>query len=454
MEDLKEKLEECYRMCDTIERAGVIKQPMQTSLKDNLKFEFLKFIVYLSCLDGTLLASERQFMKRALGYEMNEEKVNRMKYQHALYQGKYDTQIPLAFKYFVLADAGKKVEKDPFENKKARTLSEAYRLLGQSYIACNDVSSNREVENLTRYCTMLDRYLKEFGLLRPDKKTKIQVQQEPVQEDLDSLMAELNGLTGLSAVKQDLNEMINLLKVQKMREERGMKQTSLNKHLVFMGNPGTGKTTVARMLANIYAALGVVSKGQLVEVDRAGLVSGYIGQTAMKVQDVVEEALGGILFIDEAYTLTSGKGEGDFGQEAVDALLKAMEDHREDLVVIVAGYTDLMEEFLDSNPGLRSRFNKFIFFEDYAADELMEILVSMCKNQEYMLSRDAYDYAKEYFGRRCEEKPEGFANARDVRNYLEKAMAKQATRIVGLQEVDNNILAIIEKEDLVQLENS
>jgi len=201
-------------------------------------------------------------------------------------------------------------------------------------------------------------------------------------------------------------------------------------------------------LSKIYAAIGVVSKGHLVEVDRSGLVSGYIGQTAMKVTDVIEESLGGILFIDEAYTLTAGKGEGDFGQEAIDTLLKAMEDNRDDLIVIVAGYTDLMEEFLDSNPGLRSRFNKFIMFEDYKAEELMEILNSMCKNQDYMLSRDAYDASMEYFKNRCEEKPEGFANARDVRNYLEKAIAKQASRIVNLTEVDNNILAIIEKEDL------
>lgn len=449
-EELKKKLEECYEMCDAIEKAGVVKQPMRTSLKENLKFEFLKFVVYLSCLDGTFLMSEQKFISETLGQDLNQEKANRLKNENMLYQGKYDTQIPLVFKYFVLADAGRKIKEDAYKNRKARTLSDTYRLLGQSYVACNDISSSREVENLTKYCTMLDKYLKDFGLLRVDKKTTIDTAKEEEVADVDTLLAELNGLTGLGAVKEDLNEMINLMKVQKMREERGMKQTSINKHLVFMGNPGTGKTTVARMLSKIYAAVGVVSKGHLVEVDRSGLVSGYIGQTAMKVQDVVEEAIGGILFIDEAYTLTSNKGEGDFGQEAVDTLLKAMEDHRDDLIVIVAGYTELMEEFLDSNPGLRSRFNKFIMFEDYNADELMEILNSMCKKQDYLLSRDAYEEAKAYFAKRCESKPEGFANARDARNYLEKAISKQATRIVALKEVDNNILAVIEKEDLPQ----
>lgn len=444
-EELRNKLNECYDICDIIEKSGVIKQTLKTTLKENLRFEFLKFVVYLSCLDGVLLRSEQQFVKEILDYDVNQEKANKLKYENNLYRGKYDKEIPFVFKYFVLADAGRKVQG---RNKMARTLSDTYRLLGQSYIACNDISSSKEVECLTEYCTMLDKYLKEFGLLQVDKKTKIEIEPKEEQVDVDTLLAELNGLTGLYEVKKDINELINLMKVQKMREERGMKQSNINKHMVFMGNPGTGKTTVARMLAKIYAALGVVSKGQLVEVDRSGLVSGYIGQTAMKVQDVVEEAIGGILFVDEAYALTSGKGEGDFGQEAVDTLLKAMEDNRDDLVVIVAGYTNLMEKFLDSNPGLRSRFNKFIMFEDYSGEELMEIMVSMCKKQEYMLSRDAYETAMEYFKKIAEEKPEGFANARDVRNYLEKAIARQATRIVGLTEVDNNILAIIEKEDL------
>ena len=315
------------------------------------------------------------------------------------------------------------------------------------------LEGSKVFSKLSSYCVMLDENLKAYGLLRPDyKSAAIQAEAGGKEQSADELIAELNSLTGLTAVKEDVNALINLLKVQKMREQMGMKQTSVNKHLVFMGNPGTGKTTVARLLARIYKAIGAISKGHLVEVDRSGLVCGYIGQTASKTAEVIESALGGVLFIDEAYTLTNGKGQGDFGQEAVDTLLKGMEDHRDDLVVIVAGYTELMEEFLDSNPGLRSRFNKFINFEDYTAEEEVEILINNCKKQEYMLSRDAFEEARRFFTERVANKPEGYANARDVRNYLEKAISNQATRIVGLKDVDKNILAMLEKEDLVGIE--
>ena len=343
---------------------------------------------------------------------------------------------------------------DEETKKEARTLAESYRKLGQEYLAANTESTEVEINVLSSYCVMLDENLKSYGLLRPDyKSVTIQAETEDDEKpDADELIAELNSLTGLTAVKEDVNALINLLKVQKMREQMGMKQTSVNKHLVFMGNPGTGKTTVARLLARIYKAIGAISKGHLVEVDRSGLVCGYIGQTATKTAEVIESALGGVLFIDEAYTLTNGKGQGDFGQEAVDTLLKGMEDHRDDLVVIVAGYTELMEEFLDSNPGLRSRFNKFINFEDYTAEEEVEILINNCKKQEYMLSRDALEEARRFFTERVANKPEGYANARDVRNYLEKAISNQASRIVGLKDVDKNILAMLEKEDLVGIE--
>ncbi|RGT54600.1 AAA family ATPase [Lachnospira eligens] len=442
----------CYEMCDYIEQNGIVKLAGNTRLRDNLKKEFLHFLIYISMIDERYGEQEKAFIKKKLGFEVSALMAADIKNRNMLGAG-YIIKMPETFKYFILANAGHKIKNDRYDNKEARTLAESYRKLGQEYLAANTESTEVEMNVLSSYCVMLDENLKAYGLLQPDyKSVAIQADAGEKEQSADELIAELNSLTGLTAVKEDVNALINLLKVQKMREQMGMKQTSVNKHLVFMGNPGTGKTTVARLLAKIYKAIGAISKGHLVEVDRSGLVCGYIGQTATKTAEVIESALGGVLFIDEAYTLTNGKGQGDFGQEAVDTLLKGMEDHRDDLVVIVAGYTELMEEFLDSNPGLRSRFNKFINFEDYTAEEEVEILINNCKKQEYMLSRDALEEARRFFTDRVADKPEGYANARDVRNYLEKAISNQATRIVGLKDVDKNILAMLEKEDLVGIE--
>lgn len=442
----------CYEMCDYIEQNGIVKLAGNTRLRDNLKKEFLHFLIYISMIDERYGEQEKAFIKKKLGFEVSALMAADIKNRNMLGAG-YIIKMPETFKYFILANAGHKIKNDRYDNKEARTLAESYRKLGQEYLAANTESTEVEINVLSSYCVMLDENLKAYGLLQPDyKSVAIQADAGEKEQSADELIAELNSLTGLTAVKEDVNALINLLKVQKMREQMGMKQTSVNKHLVFMGNPGTGKTTVARLIAKIYKAIGAISKGHLVEVDRSGLVCGYIGQTATKTAEVIESALGGVLFIDEAYTLTNGKGQGDFGQEAVDTLLKGMEDHRDDLVVIVAGYTELMEEFLDSNPGLRSRFNKFINFEDYTAEEEVEILINNCKKQEYMLSRDALEEARRFFTDRVADKPEGYANARDVRNYLEKAISNQATRIVGLKDVDKNILAMLEKEDLVGIE--
>lgn len=448
--DLNKAIEQCYEICDYMEKNGVVKKELETGLRELLRREFLDFVIYLAMLDAGFTPWEEEYINKTFGFRLNKETVKELKVHRRLTESHYGKQIPLVLKYFVLADAGRKIKGDIYDNKKAKYLTETYRLIGQNYLAGNESASDKEINALSGYCMMLDDYLKEYGLLRPDKKSRpiIKGEVQERKEDINDLMAELNSLTGLQTVKEDLNALINLMRVQKMREENGMKQTGINKHMVFMGNPGTGKTTVARLLAAIYAGIGVVEKGHLVEVDRSGLVSGYIGQTAMKVQDVVEEALGGILFVDEAYTLTSSKGQNDFGQEAVDTLLKAMEDHRDDLIVIVAGYTDLMQEFLDSNPGLRSRFNKYIMFEDYTAEEQLEIFRFMCKSMDYVLSKDALEEAERFFRERNENKPENYANARDVRNYLEKAISNQATRIVQLKNVDKEILAVLEKEDL------
>ncbi len=272
--------------------------------------------------------------------------------------------------------------------------------------------------------------------------------------NLDEVLAELDSLCGLEQVKKDVKSLINLVKVRKLREENGLPVPPMSLHLVFMGNPGTGKTTVARLLAKIYHAIGVLSKGQLVEVDRSGLVAGFVGQTAIKTQEVVQKALGGVLFIDEAYALVNQENGNDFGHEAIEVLLKNMEDHRKDLIVIVAGYTNLMEKFIHSNPGLESRFNKYFFFEDYDGAQLMEIFRSMCKKNGYVLTEEGEEWAQKGFQALYEERDENFGNARDVRNLFERAVARQSDRVAQLEAPTKEQLMQLLPEDLNAPEES
>lgn len=266
--------------------------------------------------------------------------------------------------------------------------------------------------------------------------------------ELRELLEEIEGMIGLDGVKREIRNLVNLLQVQKMREARGLKYPVMSNHLVFTGNPGTGKTTVARKIAKIYKCLGILEKGHLIETDRAGMVAGYMGQTAEKVNELVDKATGGVLFIDEAYTLSNYKMEGDFGQEAIDTLLKIMEDRRDNLVVIVAGYTEPMEKFLNSNPGLRSRFNKHILFEDYSVSQLNDIFHLMCNSQDYKIDENAESELLLNIGQMVADSKENFGNAREIRNYFERVVSKQANRIMNQTNGDVDYLITIKKEDL------
>ncbi len=265
--------------------------------------------------------------------------------------------------------------------------------------------------------------------------------------DAEELLEQLDALVGLESVKKDVKSLVNLVKVRRLREENGLSVPPMSLHLVFMGNPGTGKTTVARLLAGIYHAIGILSKGQLVEVDRSGLVAGFVGQTALKTQEVIQSALGGVLFIDEAYSLASG-GENDFGREAIETLLKAMEDHRDNLVVIVAGYDAPMERFLSSNPGLESRFNKYFYFADYKPDELMAIFRLHCEKSQYVLTPESEAAAKALFQEMYDQRDDNFGNGRDVRNCLENAITRHANRVSALEHPSREDLSTLLPEDV------
>lgn len=274
-------------------------------------------------------------------------------------------------------------------------------------------------------------------------------QVESIVQDytFEELMEQLNRLIGMPQLKQDIQNIVNLIKIQQMRSSKGMKTVAMSRHLVFTGNPGTGKTTVARLLSQIYRKLGILNSGHLVEVDRAGLVAGYVGQTAIKTDEVIKKAIGGVLFIDEAYTLSND----DFGKEAIDTILKRMEDYREELIVIVAGYPDKMLSFIQSNPGLESRFNKYIQFDDYLPQELVQIFEMMCVEQNYCVDQKALDKVYTYAEKQFTNRNDNFSNARLMRNVFEQTITNQANRLVvaPIENITEDELSLITVEDVL-----
>lgn len=271
----------------------------------------------------------------------------------------------------------------------------------------------------------------------------------PPARSITDLLAELDALIGLANVKAEVRRLTSLLQVQQLRAERGLPTMETSHHLVFSGNPGTGKTTVARLLSQVYRAVGVVSKGHLVETDRAELVAGYVGQTALKTKQTLDAALGGMLLIDEAYALARG-GENDFGREAIDTLVKFMEDHREDLAIVAAGYVKEMNDFIDTNPGLKSRFTRTVTFPDYTTDELVVIFEGLGAKHHYACSDDAAARVRELID--AEPRTRGFGNARFVRNLFETAVAHQAMRVAPLTDPSDEELTTFIATDIAPVD--
>lgn len=338
------------------------------------------------------------------------------------------------------------VEEKEEENKK---LKEEVKSNDDLKIKEESITCPMDIEDLKKQQkeNFLNHRLQKEQIKEIQKEIKA-IKEKKSRERVEGFLQELNRMVGLVQVKEEVKSLINLIRMRKLRMSYEMPNMEMSYHMVFTGNPGTGKTTVARLIAKIYKELGVVSKGTLVETDRAGLVAGYVGQTALKVTEVVNKAIGGILFIDEAYSLTNSSVPNDFGTEAIDTLVKLMEDNRNDLVVIVAGYKKEMKEFLSSNTGLISRFNKFIEFPDYSLDELTDILKVMAKNSGVEFEEGAVALLRENLNEFTDEQLRLFGNARGIRNTFEKIIQNQANRIMALESPAREDLCLILEEDV------
>lgn len=461
-------------IAEKIDKALMRKDMKQESVQELLRMDLRNFLVFLITADHVIAKDEIRYINKSLGYNFDSTTMKRFATESNIMQDDFLNHPPASMQYFLQYAKDDFVvhETKYYDIKKLYILT--FQALGEDFLSNCKHMDIKEVNQLTRYRFMLEStirsYTKSGGVApsRPDsipfklksaQETKSQTESETpfignisggdkTIADLDFLLKELDDLIGLTSVKTEVKDLINLLKIIDIRKKNGLKAPSVTKHFVFTGNPGTGKTTVARLLSQIYCSLGILSKGHLVEVDRSGLVAAYMGQTAIKVKEVIDKAKGGVLFIDEAYSLANETPGGDFGQEAIDTLVKAMEDNRDDLIVIVAGYPDLMKKFVNSNPGLKSRFQKTLHFPDYEAVDLFKVFQKFCKENDYELSPEATDYLMEQLEQYVQNKDKNFGNARDIRNFLDIAISAQANRLLNENATDTKALVTLLPADL------
>lgn len=463
-------------IADKIDRTLMKENLAHESVTDLLRMDLRNFLIFLTIADHVITKDEIRYINKSLGYNFDEATMKNFAIESNITKDDFLNHPPASMQYFFKYGRDEVIVHESKYYSIPKLYIFTFQALGEDFLSRCHRMDIAEVNQLTRYRFMLESkakaYIKSGGVApsRPDSiPFKLQSKKEMTDfsssepetpfvgsisggdktiNDLDSLLEQLDSLVGLNSVKEEVKNLINLLKIIEIRKQNGLKAPSVTKHFVFTGNPGTGKTTVARLLSEIYCALGILSKGHIVEVDRSGMVAGYMGQTAIKVKEVVDKAKGGVLFIDEAYSLANETQGGDFGQEAIDTLVKAMEDNRDDLIVIVAGYPDLMEHFIAANPGLKSRFQKTINFPDYNADDLYKIFLKNCKDNDYQLSKDASSYLMEHLNKYVLNKKEDFGNARDIRNFLDIAVSAQANRLLKENATSPEALVSLTSDDL------
>lgn len=454
MSELKQNLLECQQICDKYE--STIGGFAQGGLYVQFCDEVINMAFLIAVCDENVTAAEINLINNTFDKMVNYEMLIRRYGDDCLSDDSFLQKVPKSVQLIARAEKADILRETNY-------LSDAWRLyqfmeqFGNVLINCSGARLKYAIKLMEFFLNGMKEYIYEVEARSgveelpkikeqrlEDKATLFARSEEPFIKEINQVLKEIDELVGLVNVKKEIHDMVNLLIVQKIRAQKGYKTTNISRHMVFTGNPGTGKTTVARKMADIYKYLEILEGGQLVEVDRSMLVASEMGKTAENVRKLAKEAMGGVLFIDEAYSLAS-ETEGDYGQEAIDTLLKIMEDEREHLVVIVAGYNDLMEQFLDSNPGLRSRFSKFIQFVDYSEIELYEIFELYCKKQDYILAEGTKPIILDKIRNMKEINMQHFANARTMRNYFERVISNQANRMIkeyGLGENEDDLITI------------